>query len=273
MQIDQRFIDWLNGPDFRLSYSTLKSVLSSPANFYCTIMEKLTRTEQEPTPAQRFGTLIHTLVLEPETFEGKYVVGKKFGRTKAEQEEKALFAEQNAGKIVLTDEEFEKAQMILSSGSDELNRMREQLSYAELVIQKDIEDLRFKTIIDGLSLDHGTIFEVKTTSDVDADKLLSSFYNYKYTMQAALYKRMVREFHGVDPVFEYVVVQTVAPYKVYMLPAADRYIAYGEKQLADAISEFKMVRAMGNWGDGWNLKALDLPSWAVKQQERKDLEF
>ncbi len=68
MQIDQRFIEWLNGPDFRLSYSTLKSVLSSPANFYCTIMEKLTKTEQESTPAQRFGTLIHTLVLEPETF-------------------------------------------------------------------------------------------------------------------------------------------------------------------------------------------------------------
>jgi hypothetical protein len=84
---------------------------------------------------------------------------------------------------------------------------------------------------------------------------------------------MVREFHGVDPVLEYVIVQTVAPYKVYMLPATDRYMAFGEKQLADAISEFKMVRAMGNWGDGWNLKALDLPSWAVKQQERKDLEF
>ena len=41
-------------------------------------MEKLTKTEQEPTPAQRFGTLIHTLVLEPETFEGKYVVPSKY---------------------------------------------------------------------------------------------------------------------------------------------------------------------------------------------------
>jgi exodeoxyribonuclease VIII len=262
---NQLFMDWLSSPEFRLSFSTAKNLLESPAKFQWEITNKLMYEPDEPTEAMRLGTLIHTLVLEPHEFGTKFVISPEFGRTKAELEAKAEFFKANDGKIVIKDKEVDKAERCIKYIPDNVMDII-NAGKTEFVIQQPIANLPFKGIIDCYT---DRVIEVKTTSESSADKLIASFFNLKYPMQAAIYGVLAKKEFQLDyyPNTTYLIIQTVAPYRSYFVPADKDYHLYGQKLLDKALSIFNMAKREGLWDNGWAIDSIGLPAWAQKQIE------
>jgi exodeoxyribonuclease VIII len=219
----------------------------------------------EPTEAMRLGTLIHTLVLEPHEFGTKFVISPEFGRTKAELEAKAEFFKANEGKIVVKDKEVDKAERCIKYIPDNVMDII-NAGKTEFVIHQPIANLPFKGIIDCYT---DRVIEVKTTSETSADKLIASFFNLKYPMQAAIYGVLAQKEFNLDfyPNTTYLVIQTVAPYRSYFIEADKDYHLYGQKLLDRAISIFNQTNNEGLWDKGWDIQSIGLPAWAMKQIE------
>jgi len=262
---NQLFIDWLSSPEFRLSFSTAKNLLDSPAKFQWEITNKLMYEPDEPTEAMRLGSLIHTLVLEPHEFGSKFVISPEFGRTKAELEAKAEFFKANEGKIVIKDKEVDKAERCIKYIPDEVMDII-NAGKTEFVIQQPIANLPFKGIIDCYN---DRVIEVKTTSESSADKLIASFFNLKYPMQAAIYGVLAKKEFGLDyyPNTTYLIIQTVAPYRAYFIEADKDYHLYGQKLLDNALAIFNYAKKESLWDKGWDIHSIGLPAWATKQIE------
>lgn len=260
------FLDWLSSPEFRLSFSTAKNLLESPAKFQWEVTNKLMYTPDEPTEAMRLGSLIHTLVLEAHTLGDKFAISPDFGRTKADLEAKAEFAIENAGKIIVKDKEIDKAERCIKYIPDAVMDII-NAGNAEVEIIQPIADIPFKGFID-CYVDNRVI-EVKTTSESSPDKLMASFFNLKYPMQAAIYGVLAQKQFGLDhyPNTTYLIIQTVAPYRSYFVPADKDYHLYGQKLLDKSLSIFNMAKREGLWDNGWAIDSIGLPAWAQKQIE------
>jgi len=262
---NQLFMDWLSSPEFRLSFSTAKNLLDSPAKFQWEVTNKLMYEPDEPTESMRLGSLIHTLVLEPHEFGSKFVIQPDFGRTKPELEKKEHFFQENKGKIIVKDKEVDKADRCIKYIPDYVMDIING-GKTEYVINQPIYDIPFKGIIDCYD---GSIIEVKTTSESSADKVIASFFNLKYPMQAAIYGVLAQKEFGLDhyPNTSYLIIQTVAPYRSYFLPADKDYHLYGKRLLDKAISIFNATKKENSWDNGWDIQSIGLPAWALKQTE------
>lgn len=90
------------------------------------------------TPALSFGTLLHTMVLEPYDVESNYAIMPYFdGRTKAGKAEKAEFTEANKNKIIIDAEDHDKATAMTKNvmaicGSVIIAGIKERSLFAEI---------------------------------------------------------------------------------------------------------------------------------------------
>jgi hypothetical protein len=153
------------------------------------------------TNALKFGSLVHTLVLEPELVQEHYIVmPKKFG-TKAEtgiriDEAKRNFQEQNINKIVIENEDMEKA----------LKMARNVNSIAGNIINAGIRERSLFVKINGLickcrlDIDHeklGDDYDLKTiglgTKDFSDKTLESHIKKFHYDWSAAFRNLIRRE--------------------------------------------------------------------------------
>lgn len=262
---NQLFMDWLSSPEFRLSFSTAKNLLDSPAKFQWEVTNKLMYEPDEPTESMRLGSLIHTLILEPHEFGNKFVIAPEFGRTKPELESKAQFYKEHAGKIIIKDKEVDKAERCIKYIPDYVMDVING-GKTEYVIQQEIGGIPFKGIIDCYT---DSVIEVKTTSESSADKVMASFFNLKYPMQAAIYGVLAKKEFGLEfyPNTYYLIVQTVAPYRSYFVPADKDYHLYGQRLLDKALTIFNAAKKENGWDDGWAIDSIGLPPWAAKQIE------
>jgi hypothetical protein len=72
-----------------------------------------TETDSAVTADMHMGTAIHTLLFEPEKADDEIAVKPTFGRNKADKEEKLAFDQNNAGKTILTEEQYHNARIVV----------------------------------------------------------------------------------------------------------------------------------------------------------------
>jgi exodeoxyribonuclease VIII len=96
------------------SSSQLKDMIRSAAHFYSHNIAK--EHEKERKACMDFGTLAHTLFLEPEQFSDEFVIAPVFDRrTKAGKEEAAAWEQSNEGKTLVTEEQVQGAKRIVKN--------------------------------------------------------------------------------------------------------------------------------------------------------------
>jgi hypothetical protein len=110
--------------------SAAKHILTSPAHYQAYI-----NTPQEETKALRFGTFVHSAVLEPHTLDDLYATAPDCDRrTKEGKAAWAEFATANAGKTILDAEESAIGHLVASHARLALKTHGVPVSYTHLTL-------------------------------------------------------------------------------------------------------------------------------------------
>ena len=148
-----------------------------------------------------FGNLLHTMVLEPGEFDKRYAPMFESDLNKNSTKYKELkneFEQENAAKIIVSHEDYEKASTMRDVVMMRYGHIVEA-SKREIVFQYVTEDgIKMKVKIDCMNEQHGLIFDLKSTSDeLNRNNVQWNCQKYNYDLQAAFYESVAKG-AGVD---------------------------------------------------------------------------
>lgn len=257
-----------------LSAGGSKSLLKSVAHHYSVRMNPGTGQ----SPAMALGSLLHSMVLEPETVASLYVTAESFDRrTKAGKAAAEAFEAEHAGKIIVTPEQRVAAQamhnsirahpaasIILPDAKPEVSIFWRQYG----VPCKARLDL----------LPGGYVADLK--SAIDASKLGFSRAcgQFGYHRQAAHYMDAYHASTGEAPAgFVFLVVESTPPYPVGVYELDEAAIELGRRQMdraAARYAEYLEYLAANPFSEGRcpparyteQVESVSLPAWIYYQE-------
>ena len=266
-------------PEF--SSSQLKDMLRSSAHFYSNNILK--EVERETKTAMSFGTLAHTLFLEPEQFEHEFIIAPKFDRrTKVGKEEALAWEQANQGKILVDAEQVEGAKRIVTN-------LQKLSSYADMQNNYGMPEasIFFTDPIYGLELrirpdwhiapckafPNGLILDLKTTTDARAHAFQKKCGDFGYDLSAVMYREGFQQYYQTEdkPPFILLVAESAIPHNVKQYKAADLFLSVGESRYNKAKELLAESLLINEW-DGYSLEMEDLflPQYMTKQALEND---
>jgi hypothetical protein len=218
------------------------------------------------------GHAVHTLVLgsgpEPVEVAG---AGKNPEAWATNADKDAVAALRLAGKVPLRPSDFASA-YAMADAVVAHPLARRLLSYGtaeqSLIWRDPATDVPCRAKVDWLRPDG--MVDLKTTESAAPDALSKAAHNYGYAIQAAFYLRGFRErsLSGVEPYFVHIAVEKAAPYLVHVNQLTERAIAWGDRQVSQALEVYRDCTASGLW-PGYptdEITDIDLPAW-VRTEE------
>ena len=218
------------------------------------------RADEEPTAAMRFGTLVHALVLAPETFADEFALaGSIDRRTNAGKADYAALAA--SGKLVVSGEAYRAALEIVKAirrnpVAGTLFRTGEPEKV--IAVEREPHRLPLKGRLDWLA-PQPAIVELKTATDASREGFLRAVYRHGYHLSAAYYRMLVGRATGTpeDAISHtFVVAETERPYAVAVYPTSERLLAEGREMWETALARFDECWINGEW-PGYPVEALD----------------
>lgn len=216
---------------------------------------------KEPTPAMLLGTLAHCAILEPDQFDLRYVVAPEINkRTNAGKAEWAEFEAANAGKVVITQDQYTQAQAMAeairnhpTASSFLSGGMAEQAYFWE-----DENGELCKCKADYIQGD--TIVDLKTCADASPSGFGRAVTNFKYHWQDAWYRDGI----GAER-FVFVAIEAAEPYVIEVYELGEESVQKGRDQINAAKERYVFHRDfepyIGYTGHG-GITELHLPAWA-----------
>lgn len=244
-----------------LSASGAKLLLRSPAHYLAA-----RNSPREPSAAMRLGTIVHGLILEPDTFRDQFAVMPKFDkRTTIGKKAAEEFEQDNVGKMVIDEYTHERATAIATSVMQHpivAQHLRD--GNAEVSMTWDQYGVPCKARYDYMT--GSAIFDVKTCSDASPEGFAKQIANFQYHVQAAHYAAGFREVVGWDlDRFVFIAVETEAPYAVGVYTLDARSLQSGRLLMERAAEAYKL--ALEHATDtpasySPDVVEISLPSWA-----------
>lgn len=281
-------------PEF--SSSQLKDMLRSGAHFYSNHILK--EVESESKASMDFGTLAHTLFLEPELFESEFVVlpedaPKRPTETMLKAKNPSPdtlgkiafwenFEAEHAGKIIVTTEQIQGAQRIvtnlqaLSMYADMQNNYG--MAEASIFFEDPVFDLQLRIrpdwhIAPCKAFPFGLILDLKTTTDARPNAFSKKCGNFGYDLSAAMYREGFQQYYQTaeKPPFIFLVAESAIPFNVKQYKASDLFLSVGEARYNKAKSLLAESLLINEW-DGYStdLEEIYLPSYMTKQALEND---
>ena len=183
----------------RLSYSALSQFDKSPNHLL-----SYWQQDFEPTPAMLFGSLVHKMILEPETFSVDYAVYEGTRRGNAWNEFKAL----NDTKTIVTAKEYNIALKTFNNAkqNDIFKGLLMQTNETEKHIEWKYKDVKYHGFCDMVGDDF--IADIKIVQDAGEKFARDLRYN-NYSLQATMYLT------GLPKKDYYIIaIEKTAPYNV-----------------------------------------------------------
>jgi hypothetical protein len=216
--------------------------------------------KKETTKAMLLGTLTHLAVLEPDKLDAAFVV-RRAGTDYRTKEGRAWRDSQTAP--VIDQEEADalygmRDAVAAHAGAQEVlsETRREVALFAE-----HRTGLWLKGRIDILGADF--IGDVKTTDNADAASFAKTCVNLNYAAQAGHYTQLARLNGREVKHFTFIAVERTAPFAIAVYRLDERALAWGLKQVNDALNLIAECEDRGEWpGYGDAVMTLDLPVWA-----------
>lgn len=249
-----------------ISKSDLDLIARSPAHFKYTKEHK-----PDPTDSMLFGSVVHKLVLEPETFTAEYAVAPAVDRrTKAGKEAWTEFSDSINGETVISSDIYSKAHLIAESVRNNklanklLSGGKAEQSYFWTDSQTGVE---CKCRPDYLK--NNIVIDLKTTINASPEEFVKSAYNYRYYVQAWWYLEGLRQ-NGIDVTdFIFIAVEKEAPYTVCVYCADELMLELGEREARRNLNAYAECLKSGIWY-GYEkevqIHSLSLPDWVIRKE-------
>ncbi len=248
-----------------LSSSGLKKLLRSPAHY---LLERTKKSE--PTDSMRFGTAVHTLLLEPERADELVEMPEFNARTKDGRAERDVWLESHAGKQAFDAKTLARiraaaaavrahpgASMLLSGGVAERS----------ILWRDEREGIECRARFD-FHREDGGIVDVKTTADASPAGFMRTIGAFGYHQSAAHYwLGHEHVFHKSPAFWAFVVVESEPPHGVatYVLDAAS--IRAGMDDCARAYKAFRICNETGHWpAYPETIEPISAPRWALRKE-------
>lgn len=236
---NKEFLKAVEDNSLRLSFTSLSKLDKSPRHF-----RDFFTTEFNETPAMRVGSLVHTLILEPELFTERYIIAPKIDkRTKVGKEAYNAFILASEGKTVITESEYEQA-LVYVQGVKECKAARWLLRAAEKVEQKLSFQHKGLTIRGIRDLEHPDfVADLKTTADASPKAFYWSVKKYLYNMQAAIYT------YNCNRPYYIIAVEKSGQCAVYSL--TEETIQEGRNKFEELVKKYRSCRLSGAWNESY----------------------
>jgi exodeoxyribonuclease VIII len=236
-----------------------------PANYFGLHLAP-DRPAREETSGQRAGTLLHTLVLEPDTFAERYAIGPDVNRNTKEW--KAFAAALPADVTALKPDEYDE-------GLKQAESLRRHADIADLLSSGEAETSIFWTDpITGLpcrcrpdwlhETSEGWIVLDLKTGQPDPWDFARQCARLTYGLQQAMYSEGVEEATG-KPVIAFVfgVVSTAAPFLSSCVMLDDESIASCRKQYRKLLNKYAECKSKNQWPGYQGVQLVRLPAYAL----------
>lgn len=228
-----------------ISSSGYKTLLEDPAKFY---KENILgqREAQEEKAHLQFGSLLHSLVLEPDTIDQEYAVFDGLSRRGAAYES---FKTANEGKQIVTKGSMMEAQRLVKAvkRSTAAQSLLKLGGFSEHTVAVDLNGIPTKARADKIIPEAGIIWDLKTSAfSLDPDSARMTVKHWKYELSAALYCEVFAAHYGRPFDFLWVFVNKAeADVAVYKMSEATRMA--GLQQISKAAKIYKQCMATGIW--------------------------
>lgn len=242
---------------------------STPAHFRANIRRE--------TAALNFGTLVHTLVLEPDTFDARYLVVPKInGATKEGKAQKAALSSET--RTVINEEVMAEARACAESVMAHTvyrwirdAQVEQTVFWDETVTWQDEHGETITMVIPckaRFDVVGPWLTDLKTTRDASPKGFSRSIAQYGYHIQGAHYIAGARA-NGLEPKgFLFACVETEAPYLTAGYMLGDASLAQGEAERQEALLLYARCLHEDRW-PGYNndrIDVIDLPFWAQRSE-------
>jgi hypothetical protein len=219
-----------------ISATGLKTFLKSPAHY------KAAKENNEDTPAFRAGRMIHSGVLEPETFFDHYAVFRGDRRTKSGKADWQELIDGEKEAVKVDEMEIVVGCIKATEGMFPIG------GKAELSFSTTIDGVECRCRPDWLVDDQGVyrIYDLKTCQSVDG--IDSLFYKYGYHIQQVFYC-MVLESLGmtVDREMQFIFVEKKPPFDVVVRTMDMALYDATEVIVRNALERYKACLESDQW--------------------------
>lgn len=224
-----------------LSNSMLTHFLRSPAHF-----QDYLNNPPEQTKSMALGSLIHLAVLEPKRMDNVAVMPECDRRTKEGKATYAEFCEKNAGKMIVSQEDYDLAKTAVGSAYSH-SIASELLDGADIeasiFFEKD--GVKCRSRIDAYN--NGTLIDVKTTDDARPGSFIRSIANYGYHRQMAFYSMALAAVGKPVEKIRIIAIENKGRCAVNVIEIDPPSFWKGQQEIEDAIQRFKKCQETGVW--------------------------
>jgi len=258
-----------------VSKSSLDLIARSPKHYWAKYVDP-NRVASEPTAAMLLGTAVHTHILEPDTWDLRYITAPEGidRRTKAGKESFAAFQKDAGDRVTITSDDTD---LVMAMG----RAVRDHMA-ANILINKglgkaentymwldDTTGLHCKCRPDWISNGGSILVDLKTTEDASLKEFQRSIAKYNYHNQAAWYLKGVEQAIGIRPKqFLFICVEKRSPHCVAVYAADAAMIAAGETATRKALDTLAVCRAADSWpGYSDDIEPISLPPWMLPKAD------
>lgn len=224
----------------------------------------------DPTPSMRLGTLVHTLILEPDQFGARYAIAPECDRrTKAGKEEFERFtAEANGREIIPQDMHDQAAAMAAAVRRHSMARTLLASGEAEVSVFAEIDGMPCKARIDFIRAG-GYLVDLKTTADATPDGFARSAANFGYHRQDAIYRDVATAAGIENSDFVFVCVEPKPPHLVACYQLDTEAEEQGRREYRHALDIWHRCVETGEYPGIANelITSISLPRWAIDTGE------
>lgn len=246
------------------SFSSIKQAMRSPAH-----LKAWLAAPPEKTPAMRIGSLTHLGILQPDLFASSTAVAPIVDRrTKEGKSIWEQFQGQNVGKEIITNDEREQlnamrdavrihpaASSLLADGSAEVSVFND-CTETSLSLKARMDWVRGDAIVD-----------LKTTEDASPAGFAKSVSSYRYDLQAAHYRRMLKLQGRGDLPFYLIAVEKEAPFAVAVYRLDEGDLTLADMQMQQQLRAIAACAEFNSWpAYSRDIETLTLPKWHNQQK-------
>jgi exodeoxyribonuclease VIII len=251
----------------RMSSSGIKQMLRSPAHF-----RSWKDTPTIATPAMQFGTVVHTLVLEPHHAEARIAVLPESApdrRSKDGKEWHANFLAGAEGKVIISAWDYLRAghaaRAVRNSRGWSLIRPEGNIETSLLWrAPARTSGVLCKARPDYFAPDIAYCVDLKTTADASREAFARQMWNLRYDIQAAFYLEGLYLATGILPhSFAWCVVETDVPYGVAWYRMGQSEFEIARADIANGLELYATCVESQRWpGYESDIQDIRLPPWA-----------